>query len=518
VKQVRPGVDCCRGVWHKLSTLVVLAWCVLLTGCSYDVLPARASIPTLSLPAVLKLAPIRETVAGPFAQNAQQIAVAGILEDMLRSPEVKCFASEQGNLTTVVDLQTVLKDYPSNIAWALLCGFTLGLGPVNLQMDIEVTGNATVQMDNSLPVKQYYLKQLTHLNAWAYPPGLVTLFGLAGAQEQINTSMKESVASHLAEQLVKQVDADYRYLAAKKEDNCRLLAAMLQPTPTPAPVAAPVQPKPAIEETPLGAVAQRWAVIIGVSDYQKAGTAGLKNLRYAARDAQELYDRLIAAGPKVWPKENMVLLMDKDATKAKVADAVLVFLKKAQRDDVVLIFFSGHGSPDPDRAQNNYFLCHDTDPEKLTTTGFAMWEIDNALERGIIEAKRVVVMADACHSGGFAPEGMKDLSVVSRNVSEGIQKLGVHGTCRVVTSCEPGELSQEKADWGGGHGAFAQALVKGLSGSADSRQEKNSRGNEDGKIDLDELVHFVRREVGDLTSNAQHVQDTGRLNVTVMEK
>jgi len=226
----------------------------------------------------------------------------------------------------------------------------------------------------------------------------------------------------------------------------------------------------------------------------------------------------VAGSPALWPKENVLQLTDSQATKANVSYAVLDFLKKAQKDDLVLVFFSGHGSPDPSRPQNTYFLCHDTDPEKLSTTGFPMWEIENALARGIIEARRVVVLADACHSGGFAPPGMKDISLVSRHVSDGFQSLGTGALRRIVTSCEPGELSREKAEWGGGHGAFAYALTHGLAGAADSREDKNSRGNADGRIDLDELVYYVRRTVGDLTKNAQHVQDSGRLNAEILRR
>ena len=267
----------------------------------------------------------------------------------------------------------------------------------------------------------------------------------------------------------------------------------------------------------IGAVTQRWAVIIGVTSYQFAGSAGLKNLRYAARDARALHEQL-AAAPALWPKDNVRLVTDEQATKRGVATAVLQFLKKAQKDDLVLIFFAGHGAPDPERPKNNYLLCHDTDPTRLAATGFPMWEVENAIERGIIEARRVVVLADACHSGGFAPEGMRDIKVVSRTVAVGIQSLakGVHR--RVVTSCEPGELSQEKAEWGGGHGAFAHALIQGLRGAADATADKNSRGNADGSIDLDELVHYVRRTVGDLTSNGQHVQDAGRLNAVLVRR
>jgi uncharacterized caspase-like protein len=258
-------------------------------------------------------------------------------------------------------------------------------------------------------------------------------------------------------------------------------------------------------------------VIVGISQYAHAGTEGLQNLRYAARDASRLYDTLVKDDPVRWPAANVRLLTDNKATREAVADAVLEFLKRAQRDDLVLIFFSGHGSPDPARPQNTYFVCHDTDPRRLTTTGFPMWEIENALQRDIIQARQVVILADACHSGGILPEGVKDLQMLSVNVIDGLQNLGQRTSRRVVSSCERGERSREDAAWDGGHGAFACALIRGLAGAADSRQHKNSSGDGDGRVDLDEWIRFVRREVGDMTGNAQHIQDVGPLDVTIRD-
>lgn len=53
--------------------------------------------------------------------------------------------------------------------------------------------------------------------------------------------------------------------------------------------------------------------------------------------------------------------------------------------------------------------------------------------------------------------------------------------------------------------------MKGLGGPVNSTKDKNSRGGGDGKVELDELVPYVRCIVGDLTSNAQHVQEAGRI-------
>ena len=267
----------------------------------------------------------------------------------------------------------------------------------------------------------------------------------------------------------------------------------------------------------LPPVGQRWAVIVGINKYQYAGTGGLKNLKYADLDAQGVYDQLVEGDPEHWSQENVRLLLDKEATRKALMDAVLGFLKRAQRNDLIVVFFSGHGAPDPARPKNSYFLCYDTDPNRLSTTGFPLWEVQNALDKGIIEAQRVVLFADACHTGGYIPEGMKDLTIVSRDVTEGMTILAKRDLCRVVTSCAAGERSQERWEWGNGHGAFAHALILGLAGGADATAEvdKNAIGNNDGRIHLDELVHYVRRATGDLTANAQHVQDEGSLNEIV---
>ena len=266
----------------------------------------------------------------------------------------------------------------------------------------------------------------------------------------------------------------------------------------------------------LGPVAQRWAVIVGISEYQHAGVKGLQDLRYADRDARRVYQELVEGDPRHWPKQNVLLLTDRMATRANVDRAVFSFLKKAQRDDLVLIFFSGHGAVDPTRPDSSYFVCYDTDPRRLDTTGFGVWRIADAVKRGIVEARRVALFADACHSGGFTVEGRKDLEFLPSNVTRGIQALG-DARIRTISSCAPNELSQEHESWGGGQGAFAWAMIRGLAGAADldPKADKNALGDGDKKITLDELVHYIKRTVGDLTKNAQHAQDSGGFNCVV---
>jgi uncharacterized caspase-like protein len=71
----------------------------------------------------------------------------------------------------------------------------------------------------------------------------------------------------------------------------------------------------------------------------------------------------------------MRVLLNKDATLANVRGALINFLNQAIDMDLVLIYFAGHGAPEPARPQNIYLLTSDSDPTALGTSAFPMWDI-----------------------------------------------------------------------------------------------------------------------------------------------
>ena len=51
-------------------------------------------------------------------------------------------------------------------------------------------------------------------------------------------------------------------------------------------------------------------------------------------------------------------------------------LRQAIAEDVVVIYFSGHGSADsPDSRENLFLLPYDTDYDSIANTGFPIWDI-----------------------------------------------------------------------------------------------------------------------------------------------
>ena len=154
----------------------------------------------------------------------------------------------------------------------------------------------------------------------------------------------------------------------------------------------------------------RWAVIVGISQYKYQPW----NLNYADRDAEELCQFLLSENGGKFKKENINLLTNQDATKSNIEDALYDFLKKPDRDDLVMIFFACHGAPDPTRPDNIYLLPHDTKPDKVAATGIPMRSIDEVLKHTLI-SKKVIIFADSLLHCYFLVPGLTLKNSVTLN-------------------------------------------------------------------------------------------------------
>ncbi len=275
-----------------------------------------------------------------------------------------------------------------------------------------------------------------------------------------------------------------------------------------------VKPKPPkIEQHKEGqketTVSQRWAVIVGISDYNDSR---VPSLRYAASDAKSFYKWLISPQGGRYAPSRVKLLLNEKATGKNIKNALFVWLKQAIEEDLVTIYFAGHGSPEsPDSPGNLFLLPYDTQYDNIATTGFPMWDIETALKR-FIKARKVIVIADACHSGGVG----QSFDVVRRaaraiNVNpissslQNLSKMG-DGVC-VISASDDKQFSQEDRKWGGGHGVFTYFLLEGLKGNADY--------SKDGSITLGELIPFLSEQVRRETRNAQSPTISGKFDPAI---
>ena len=238
---------------------------------------------------------------------------------------------------------------------------------------------------------------------------------------------------------------------------------------------------------------KRWAVVIGISDYRDPA---IPDLEYADDDARAVYDflRSPAAGLGGLAEENTLLLINEEATYANIRRALFTFLKGPTDDDIVVVYFAGHGTPDLDRLQNLYLLPHDSELEDISSTGFPMDDVQDAISQTYF--RHLILIADACHSAGVGGQlSARELgtNTINEVFLESLKaSLGGYVT---VTASQVNQLSQEDARWGGGHGVFTHFLLEALRGAAD----------EDGSriVTLGEVTEYVRDKVRRETNNAQ---------------
>ena len=254
-------------------------------------------------------------------------------------------------------------------------------------------------------------------------------------------------------------------------------------------------------EIPFWMQVQRWAVIIGISDYKYPG---IPDLRYADRDATEFYKFLKSPQGGGFAENRIKFLINENATTQNIRDALFVFLRQAIEEDLVYIYFSGHGIPEPDNPDNLYLATYDTDPERLASTAFPMWDIETALARHI-PAEKVVLLADACHSGGISG-GIGTRNIAQQNLINKylIELMKAKPGKVIFTASEVGEVSQESQKWGGGHGVFTYFFLEGLKGAADT--------NKDGIVTLGEAIDYTDEHVRRATNARQHPDTAGQFD------
>ena len=250
------------------------------------------------------------------------------------------------------------------------------------------------------------------------------------------------------------------------------------------PVAAvtPLRPAPA-------PVHERWAVVIGVGEYEHSS---IPRLRYTVADAEVIYETLI--GVANFKKENVLLLTDKTERRPTLKNikwALGTFLaRSARKDDTVLIFFAGHGAPETDPrglerdGLAKYLIPSDAEADDLYSSALPMDELQTIFGR--IEAERVVAFLDACYSGAAGGRTFSSRRTRSGIIDElFLERLTRSKGRAIITASRPAEVSIELPELG--HGIFTYYLVQGLKGAADL--------NRDGIISLQELYEYVEQQV-----------------------
>jgi hypothetical protein len=251
---------------------------------------------------------------------------------------------------------------------------------------------------------------------------------------------------------------------------------------------SPVQPTVAAAAVPKPS-REQWAVVIGVGHYSNAA---IPQLHYTVADAELVQQVLVSQGG--FKKDNVLLITDKTERKPTLRDlkwALGTFLaRSAKKDDLIVIFFAGHGAPevDPRGAESDglakYLVPSDADPNDLYSTALPMDEFQTIFDR--IEAERVVVFVDACYSGAAGGRTFASKRTRAARVDEVfLDRLTRSKGRAILTASRGSEVSLEVPELG--HGLFTHYLVQGLRGAADL--------DRDGIVSLQELYQYLEQQV-----------------------
>ena len=220
-----------------------------------------------------------------------------------------------------------------------------------------------------------------------------------------------------------------------------------------------------------------YAVIVGVADYKNFDESD-GDLNYTVNDAQKFYDFLLSEYGGSVPKENIVMLLDGQATRDNIIAKSKELFANVKSKDRVFFYFSGHGSSD-------CFMPYD-----VTRTGNNLLYFSDVKE--IFRCAKCgtkLLFADACFSGT-----MKDSIKKNNKVTSDDNKNNVN--IAVMMSCANDETSLELKSLG--QGIFTYYLIKGLGGEA------NRDNNE--YITIQELFYFIRNNVTEKSAEYNNKQ------------
>ncbi len=219
-------------------------------------------------------------------------------------------------------------------------------------------------------------------------------------------------------------------------------------------------------ETQAAPEANTYAIVIGISDYKDPD---IPKLSFSNRDAEVFADFLMSAPGGSVPRQNIKLLIDSVATIGEVDKSIRWLMNNCKENDRVYFYFSGHGEMENvTMSKNGYLICYNTPSVAFVNMGLSIDYLNDIVNTISVQTKaKVIVITDACHSGTMTGSKFKGNFFVGEQLM-----LKKKNEIRMA-SCKPDELSNEKADWGGGRGVFSYYLVNGLQGGlADNNKDK----------------------------------------------
>ena len=223
---------------------------------------------------------------------------------------------------------------------------------------------------------------------------------------------------------------------------------------------------------------QRYALLIGNNEFQE--NSGIDKLRCPPQDVQGLAE--VLADSERGQFQVMPPLINK--TRQEIEVGLFNILKKATKNDVVLIYFSGHGIPTNLKKQL-YLSAKDTQVDALQVTAIAVSQIKELIDESY--CNRIILILDCCFSGAIDKVFLKK-GELSSQVNQTLAELSKDegGGLHIMTASTANQTAVEKE--GDLYSVFTKHLINGIAtGDADKHTQ--------GVIKLSELFAYVKEQV-----------------------
>jgi len=221
----------------------------------------------------------------------------------------------------------------------------------------------------------------------------------------------------------------------------------------------------------------KYALIIGNTEYTDPGLAQLSAPGKDAEDfARVLKDKEIGAF------DTVKIIVNEPSV--SVIEAIDEFFDQKKPDDMLVLYFSGHGIRD--EIGSLYLAFKNTIRSRLRSTAIKSDYIREAMDQS--RSKRQVLILDCCNSGAFH-QGTKAEIGGTMGMTQAFQGYGRF----VLTASDATQFAWEGDQVIGetDNSLFTHFLVKGLEGEADN--------DGDGRITVDELYDYAYDQISRVT-------------------
>ena len=137
----------------------------------------------------------------------------------------------------------------------------------------------------------------------------------------------------------------------------------------------------------------KFALLIGIGEYQ---SSELQNLEAAILDVKAIEQVLVNPAIADFAQSDVVVLLNPQPQQMR--ESIERLFVNRRKDDLVLLYFSGHGLISDD--SNFHLSCAGTDKRILNSTAIPATFAHRLMEES--KSQRQVVILDACFSGAFA--------------------------------------------------------------------------------------------------------------------